>query len=448
MPNPTTQFRDTAIQDMMGRPPGWLLRSGLTAMLLFVTVLLGLGAVIPYPEKIEAPFVLQTQTVPLAVNAGAGGVIEAVLAADGASVVPGDTLLVLRSETDWRAVRRLDQQLTVAEQELDNPQVGRSNTKLTEVLERTLTQLPSTDRYPANIQVPYTSLRTTLRAYHSYRETNGLSAEVLAYEREITDAQRLSTSLSKQVDLYQEELAYQEKQAERMTGLEVEGIVSTQEAEQAAAQAVSARRQREAMISSDIQNQLRVQQLRQQILQRKNQHREQLADFDRQLLAQLQQLCAALDAFRERYVLITQEYGTVSWLPATRPQAAVTPDPLGYLLPRGDERTIVARAELPAIAQGKISEGDRVVLDFAAYPGREYGQVSGTIISVNPVAALNAREEYVRLTEIALNDSLLTSYGKQLPFQYNLTGSARFIVAQRTFLERLFDQFLNLTQNT
>jgi multidrug resistance efflux pump len=416
-------------------------------MLLLVSVLLGLAAVIPYPEKVEAPFVLQTQMVPLAVNVGAGGVIEAVLAADGTTVVPGDTLLVLRSETDWRTVRRLDQQLTVVEKVLDAPQMGEVNTELTGVL-AALSELPATDRYPANIQTPYTRLRTTLRAYQSYQETNGVAAEVMAYEREITDAHRLSTSLNKQVALYQEELAYQEKQAQRMTWLEADGIVSAQEAEQAAVQAISARRQQEAMISSDIQNQLRVQQLRQQILQRKNQHQEQLADFDRQLLAQLRQLRAALDAFRERYVLIARESGTISWLPATRPQAVVSPKPLGYLLPRGDERIILARVELPAIAQGQVAEGDHVVLDFAAYPGREYGQVSGTVISLDPVATLNAREEYVRRAEIALNDGMMTSYGKQLPFQYNLTGSARFIVAQQTFLERLFDQFLNLTQNT
>jgi len=450
MPTPSTnQFRDTAIQDMMGNPPGWLLRSGLTGIFVFVLVLLGLAAVIPYPEKIEAPFVLQTQTVPLALHAGAGGVIEAVLTPNGNQVDNGDTLLIFRSEADWRAVRRLDQKLTAVEKDVDRLTMATTSSSVAEHLETALATLPVADRYPANIQAPVTGLRTTLRALKSYQRNNGLGAEVAAFEREITDAQRLSQSLTKQVDLYEQELNYQKKQSDRMSSLETEGIVSTQEAEQVAAQTVGARRQREVLVSSDIQNQLRIQQLRQQIVLRGNQHREQLAEFDRQLLAQLRQLRATLDAFRDRYVLLARETGTISWQPDTRPQAIATgAEPLGYLLPNGDARILIARTNLPATAQGKIAVGDRVILDFAAYPGREYGQVTGVLHAVDPVATLNQREEYVRRAEILLNHSLTTSYGKQLPFQYNLTGSARFLIAERTFLERLFDQILNLTKNT
>lgn len=433
----------------MGSPPGWLLHSGLTAIFVVFLLLLGLAAVIPYPEKVEAPFVLQTQTVPLALHAGAGGVVEAMPAPTGNRVTDGDTLLVFRSETDWRAVRRLDLELATVERQLDGLTVTGGAGTVAGELKLALSGLPAADRYPVSIQTPVTGLRTTLRALNSYQRNNGVVTEVTAYEREIDDARRLSESLGKQVDLYQRELAYQEKQSDRMTDLEAEGIVSTQEAEQVAAQTVGARRQREVLVSSDIQNQLRMQQLRQQIIQRRNQHREQLADFERQLLAQIRQLRAALDAFRDRYVLIAREDGTVSWQPGTRPQAMVSGvEPLGYLLPDGDNQQLVARTDLPATAQGKVEIGDRVVLDFAAYPGREFGQVTGVLQSLDPVATLNQREEYVRRAEIRLNDSLLTSYGEVIPFQYNLTGSARFIVAERTFLERLFEQLLNLTKNT
>jgi hypothetical protein len=44
-------------------------------------------------------------------------------------------------------------------------------------------------------------------------------------------------------------------------------------------------------------------------------------------------------------------------------------------------------------------------------------------------------------------DSLVTTYGERLPFQYNLTGAARIITRDRTLLQRLFDQFLNLSKN-
>jgi multidrug resistance efflux pump len=303
--------------------------------------------------------------------------------------------------------------------------------------------------FPAQIQTPITTLQTILQAQASYKKTNGLSAETAAYEREIADAHRLSKSLGRQVELYEKELGYQQKQADRMLGLGKDGIVSTQEVEQAAAQTVGARRQREVLVSSDIQNQLRVQQLRQQILQRRLAHREQLADFERQLLVQLKLLRTALDEFRDRYVLIARESGTLSWQPSVRAQAMVGPaEPIGYLLPADGDDKVVARLQLPSLGQGKISLGDKVILDFSAYPSREYGQVEGKLASLAPVALPDQNGQYLRLATVALPDTLLTSYGKTLPFRYNLSGSARVITAERTLLQRLLDQFLNLTQNT
>jgi hypothetical protein len=452
MPESTTstiQFRDTTIQDMMGKPPGWLLHSGLSAMLAVIVILIGLAAVIPYPEKIEAAFLLQTQTVPLALHEGAGGVVEAILAEDQGEVMSGDTLLVFRSETDWRPVRQLDLWTSTFEQSLAEQVAPAEPGATAEATAEALRSLPPGDRYPTAIQTPVTNLRSIKQAYSSYLITNGVTAEITAYRREITDANRLSGSLVRQVNFYETELGYQQRQNDRMTELESAGIVSTQEAEQAAAQTVSARRQREVLVSSDIQNQLRVQQLRQQILQRNNRHREQLADFDRQLLVQLGQLRSALNAFRDRYVMIAREAGTVSWQPTTREQALASPaELLGYLLPALEDRSIVARADIPATGQGKIAVGDKVVLDFAAYPGREYGQVLGVLDALDPVATVNGQNEYVRRAVITLSDSLTTSYGKTIPFQYNLSGTARFIIAERTFLEQLLEQFLNLTKNT
>lgn len=109
---------------------------------------------------------------------------------------------------------------------------------------------------------------------------------------------------------------------------------------------------------------------------------------------------------------------------------------------------MVARVQLPASSQGKITVGDRAMLDFAAYPSREFGQVEGVLAALDPVAQPDQEGNYLRLATITLPDTLRTSYGKTLSFQYNLTGTASIITAERTLLARILDQFLNLTKNT
>ena len=326
---PDAQFRDSAIQDMLGRPPGWLLRSGLSVIAVVVAVIVGLAAVIRYPERVEAPFVLQTETVPLAVNAGTGNYVEALLVGDRASVLPGDTLIVFRSDGDWRTVNQLHTYLSAVSN------VGQ------------LDPVPLLN-YPSRIAPPVGQLNTTLRAYASYRLTNGVAAQITALQREIDQAEALSGSLNRQVTLYDKELDYKNSNVERARALERDSLISTQEAEVIEEQTISAHRQREVLVAGDAQNQLRINQLDQQILKLQLDHRERRAEFERQLRQQLQLLQAAIDEFSLQYFVLAREAGTIDWLPEVREGAMVQAGtPLGFIIPRDASDRKVAPAAPP-----------------------------------------------------------------------------------------------------
>ncbi|TXF82962.1 hypothetical protein FUA23_21700 [Neolewinella aurantiaca] len=154
MPELTTQnhqFRASAIQDMMGKPPGWLLNSGIMAIALVFLVGLGLTALIRYPEKVEAPFLLQTETIPLALHAGAMNVIDTVFTQNDAPVTAGDTLLIFRSEADWRPVKALDHWLTTVEQDLYIRSQEKTGEKTATILQHLshFQRLPRLSRLPS-----------------------------------------------------------------------------------------------------------------------------------------------------------------------------------------------------------------------------------------------------------------------------------------------------------
>lgn len=87
-------------------------------------------------------------------------------------------------------------------------------------------------------------------------------------------------------------------------------------------------------------------------------------------------------------------------------------------------------------------------MDLAAYPFREFGQLQGKVTDIDAVAVPDAQGMFRRTVTVALPDSLVTTYGRRINFQQNLTGTARIITQDRTLLERLFDQFLNLNNNS
>lgn len=443
--NTTTAYHDSAIEDLLGRPPGWLLHSGLTVLAGVALVLLALTALIRYPEEVDAGFVLQTEVVPLALHAGVGRVVEAVPVGSGAPVVRGDTLLIFRSGADWRQVRCLGEWARRLRAFVTR--------ETTDAAPRYLSWLADAERLPAGpftpaIQQGLTEVKTVLRAWQSYERTHGSRETIATYQEEIADARRLSQSLQTQVALFREELGYQEKQDERNGQLAREGIVSRQEAEMTAARTVNARRQLERLVSSDIQNQLRVRQLEQQIVQVGLQYRQSSAEFSRRLRAALATLETALVTFREEYVLLAEEDGELDWQPGVRPQATVTSsDPLGFILPPVAAAELVARLELPMDGLGEIRTGDPVILEFTAFSSREYGQVRGRVAALAPIAVPNRDRDYVRQATVALPTPLRTTYGKVIPFNQNLTGRARIITTERSLLARLFDRFLNLTKN-
>lgn len=335
----TTIPREMAIEDMLGRTPGWLLRSGLGMLGLFLVVVLGITALIRYPERVEAPFVLQSKTVPLAVHAGATNYIEAMLVGNNHPVVVGDTLLVLRGDGGWRTLTNLYGYLNA-----DAWDAG---------------ELPPDLAYPSGVRQEVARLTSLLKAWQSYLVTNGTADAVAAYEREHAEAGNLSTSLQKQIDLYDRELAMKNRHLDRTRQLVRDSIISTQEAEAVEEQYITARRQREAMVAGDAQNRLRMNQLDQEVLRLRLTHRERLAEFDRQLRQQADVVRAAADQFSLQHFVLAAEGGTMHWRPEVREGALVSgAEPLGYITSNETNQSLVARVTLPPEGAGRAEIGN------------------------------------------------------------------------------------------
>ena len=97
---------------------------------------------------------------------------------------------------------------------------------------------------------------------------------------------------------------------------------------------------------------------------------------------------------------------------------------------------------LPTVNSGKVRKGMRANIRLEGYPYQEFGVLQGQVSSI---ALVPEKEAY--LVEIALSDSLVTSYGRTIPFAQELPGTARIITEDRRILDRVFDQVLSLVKN-
>lgn len=85
------------MQDMLGAPPGWLLRSGSGIVLMALALGLALCWMIRYPDKLEATAVITRDAPPLDVVAPASGYLDTLLVKEEQWAPSGTLLGVLNN---------------------------------------------------------------------------------------------------------------------------------------------------------------------------------------------------------------------------------------------------------------------------------------------------------------------------------------------------------------
>ena len=117
-------------------------------------------------------------------------------------------------------------------------------------------------------------------------------------------------------------------------------------------------------------------------------------------------------------------------------------DEIMTIVPQGGVGEMMGKAYLPAANNGKVDEGFEINIRLDGYPYQEFGVVKATVESKS---ILPQNGNY--LIELKMPDSLITTYGKSIPFLQEMGGTGNIITKDRRILERIFDKFLNLTKN-
>ena len=94
---------------------------------------------------------------------------------------------------------------------------------------------------------------------------------------------------------------------------------------------------------------------------------------------------------------------------------------------------IIGKIKLPVSGSGKVSPGQRVNISVTGYPYMEFGFLTGEVQSVS----LLASEDNMYTVTVGLPQNLYTSYGKQLDFKGELSGTAEVMTDERSVTARL-----------
>ena len=430
MPQSISAYEHTLVHDLLDRPPGWLLRSGIGMLFLFAVTALGIAAFIRYPERLEAPCVLQTEVPPLPLRLGTAAFVDILYIGDAQMVHAGQRLAAIRFAGSHTDVDTLAAWVTTAREAARGDEFP---------------PLPTVPLEVGPLQGAYNQVIATYTAHAEYNAHNGVRETMKRQRREIGSTQKLAAGMRREQLDYRESLSLSRARVRRDSLLEIEGLVSRQELEQSRQTAVGTRRQRQGVLSATVQHEVRINQLKREMAELERQHLLELNRLTGEARRALFQLDAELNALLPQLYLTSPRTGRLSWRDGIGTHTLFDPTvPLGYVLPAGSSETILVRGTLPAAAAGKAEIGQRLFVALDGYPEREYGQLTGRITHLAPLAEPNSEGAYGIAIRGELEGGLRTTYRRDLPFTQNTPGTLRVVTAERSLLSRLFTPIVDL----
>ena len=415
------------IQELMGEPPGWLLRYGILVVAAFLLGLVALAYVVRFPDRLTAPGLVTSAQPPVRVAARTDGELAAVLVADRDTVQRGQLLLRLANPADPAAVARLADWLSAR---ADEPPE-----------DWTTAPAPAL-RDLGELQPAYSELTQHLDELRYFLRRDKTARRIRYLRAQISELEGLAESRTRQAIILAEEVRLAARNLTRDSLLTLEGARSERELERARAAVLDGRRRLEDLRSTGFQNNIQIQELRRRVLDLQQQQGDTASDKVRTLREDYGRLRSAVAAWRTRYEVRASAAGVV---------ALSGPLPTGRFVRAGEDlftllplqpRQLLARAALPLAGAGKVRAGMTAYLRLADYPYQKYGTLTGEVYRL---ALLPQDDSYEVL--VALPDSLVTTHGYALPFRQEMRAQITVITEDRRLLLRLFDRLYSLVKN-
>lgn len=415
---PSEEFKE-----ILGNPPSWLLRHGMTTALVGFLVLVLFGYFFKYPETVSAPIKLETENPPVDIVATTIGKITPLLPED-TDITEG--MIIARLEDpygDFDAILRLDSIITFYKNNSDMlPNFAEiENWKL------------------GPIQTDFFKFSQLMRGKTSnYSNSSGVINNFIA------SIQEEIVRLNNQIKLHEARLI--EIPSELTKYGKVYGN-SKKDSDHVIL--INLDRERKRINDEDIPD------LKRQIAEKERQIREQqyqksnvqkgivsAAELKQQEIAfSLNIVENKIEEWKKSHLIEAPIDGTLYYQDKIKSKeySVNIGQPLFAIVPPNAEDKIEGKLFLSSQESVKIEEGQSVKIKFSGFRPSEYGLLEGTILDK---ATIPRNGQY--LVRVQLDKGMQSTKGKTISFEHQMLGNAQIITKDRRFINLIFDQFMEM----
>ncbi|HQQ13451.1 MAG TPA: HlyD family efflux transporter periplasmic adaptor subunit [Bacteroidales bacterium] len=428
MPEINPEIRSAEMDEIMGRPPAGLVRWGITVFFGLVALLLAGSWFFMYPDFIQASIEITGDFPPAEVKAKSTGKIDTLLIENNQKVAKDQLLGLLENPADFDDIRQLRTMLD----SIKTDTLQYDHIALWLVAMNRPTRL-------GELQAPFTNLIAALQALDDYERIGYFRNKMEAASKQLKDYKTLYNFTYDQRNTLEKDFELAKKDFDRYARLYEEKVIPEQELDKAESSYLSRKLSFESIRTNLANIRIQISQLEAAIMEMELQDQQQMSGLVSTYSEAIENLCAQIDIWENRYVLkspvdgncvFTKYWSSNQNLTIGETVFTILPDTIGQ---------IVGTLVIPQSGAGKVKPGQVVNIRLDSYPYMEFGMIEGRVTGISAVP-----EEGVYYATVTFPKGMISSYGKELPFNQRLTGTAEIITNDLRLFHRIIQPLKHL----
>ena len=417
MKEDTIELRSNEVQEVLSRPPKWIVRWGITIVFLVVIVLVVGSWFFKYPDIISAKIILTTENPPAPVISKSSGKIQNLFVSDRDLVQKDQIIAVIENPADYESINLIEKLLIRFNSEFKTGNLFELGKRKLEL---------------GNVQSLYANYYKNIEEYNHMISLDYHNQKVTLYKQEMKKYDAYLNYLIQQSNLLKTDFELTQKQYLRDSSLHAQELLADADFEKSKSRLIAKQYSIEQNNTSVASVNLQIESLNQNILELTLQKEKQITNYESIIWESCENLQAGIDSWKYQYVLLAPTDGKVTFNQFWNENQSVKAGDIVMTIIPEDEGEIIGKVQLAFQGVGKVKEGQFTNIQFANYPYMEFGMVKGKVKSIS----LAPNNDYYT-AEIELPNGLKTFYGIDLEFKQEMQGTAEIITEDIRLLERI-----------
>ena len=413
------ELHSEPVQEIMGRPPSWLVRSGITVIVTVIALLMVGSRFVKYPEILPAEIIINAYNLPAQVKARSSGRIDTVFVEDGMHVDEGSPLALIENAANYGDVVLLKKQLATTKR--DSVWPIDQELRLGSIQESYLSFVQAANDYLFFLEKDYASVLIA-----SKKEQIKVMEENLRNQQERLHISSEQLSIANEMFRIDSTL-YMEKAIAKVTFQESKKTYMQQQMSH------------QSLLSEAENLKLSLLQTKQTVTELEQGQAEQKHGYYIRLCVARDQMEAQITQWEKNYLLVSPTNGVVAITKYWQKNQNITAgETMMTVVPDGAS-AYFGKLYLSQRGAGKVKEGQKVDIKLDDYPYMEFGFIQVTLSSISMLPYNDETKGNVYVLEVSLPDSLVTQYGTHIPYRPEMTGVAEVITGDLSVLDRLLN---------